>query len=87
MTKEHRVNARINAKTAAKVSRLRKESGETTSQLIERAIDQLDEASASKRADEAAERFIGCFEGDATNLSTDYKQIILDGLLKKHGYR
>ena len=67
-----RVNARLRPQVAAKIARLRKATGETTSDIVNRAIETLHDSLLNEGTDALFSTFIGSGQADAT-LSEDYK--------------
>ena len=81
-----RVNARLKPKVAAKIARLRQATGETTSEILNRAIEELHDRSKPGSVAEAFAAFVGCGEGDPS-LSTNYKAELGKILEEKYGHR
>lgn len=81
-----RVNARIRPHTAAKIARLRKATGKTTTEILTQAIDRLHDELVGQDAADALQRFIGCGDADPS-LSQTYKSELTKSLGRKHGHR
>ena len=83
-----RVNARIDDATSAKIERVRSLTGWTVTDIIKRgvALVEKEQVSTEKTAWDIAvsSGIIGCAEGDS-ELSSNYKQVLLESLEKKLG--
>ena len=83
-----RVNARLDAETSEKLKYLMDRSGATVTMALKQAIETR---YASLKAAETNRKhllasLVGAFTGPP-DLSTNYKQYLLEALEKKHGYR
>ena len=88
MSTAERLNARIDAELARKIARLRRLTGETTTQIIKDSVELYYEKVAARSAPPAevlaATGFIGCAGGDA-DLSATYKARLTRSLGRKPG--
>ena len=85
-----RVNGRIDDRQMARLQRLRQRTGASLTDILKAALDAyLDKAERATQSPAEilnAAGFVGCADGDA-QLSTTYKQHLVDGLSDKHGHR
>jgi hypothetical protein len=81
-----RVNARLDEATSQELRQLLKESGMSVTEVIRESIHRLylRESVESRTPAESFADLIGCIEGP-TDLSTQYKVVLRDSLLAKHG--
>jgi hypothetical protein len=81
-----RVNARLDEATRQELRQLQKETGMSVTEVIRESIHRLylQESVATRSPVESFADLIGCIEGPA-DLSTNYKAVLRESLLTKHG--
>lgn len=81
-----RVNARLDEASSQELRQLQKETGMSVTEIIRESIHRmyLQERVEARTPAEAFADLIGCMD-DAPDLSTNYKSVLRDSLLAKHG--
>lgn len=81
-----RVNARLDEATSQELRQLLKETGMSVTEVIRESIHRLylQESVETRTPAESFADLIGCIEGPA-DLSGNYKAVLRDSLLAKHG--